>query len=433
MKKSLICPLPWLSLAVRNDGVHRVCCHANVSEGRGVLRDSQNQVQRADEQPIAEVRNSESLKEIRRQMLKGEWPAACGRCHREESLGLRSKRIYASEFLDLPFQKYQDGTAQDGSIPISEWPIEDLDLRFGNKCNLKCRMCGPSDSNAWYGDFEALQGRAFQPEGNFSWYQDERFWEQLFQQTEKLQHIYLVGGEPLLIKQHFSFLRRLADTGRASQVTLEYNSNLTVLPDEVLEIWRSFKEVKVGVSVDGYGELNNYIRHPSVFKNIENNLLKLDAAPIHLNAWIATTLSIYNFLDLNELLIWKVRMNFSRVGVSKEKPLITPHFLHKPSHLSLKCLPAAIKNRTKELMPRLRQDFEHRLAEFSLPGPLVSNYLRQWDDIHSSILKFMEAEASGSDDFARFKTWNQDLDKIRSQTFQSVMSPQYQAAFEGHL
>ncbi|MNL30292.1 hypothetical protein D3C87_1520190 [compost metagenome] len=187
------------------------------------------------------------------------------------------------------------------------------------------------------------------------------------------------------------------------------------------------------MSIDGYGELNNYIRHPSVFKNIENNLLKLDAAPIQLNAWIATTLSIYNFLDLNDLLIWKIRMNLKRVGISKEKPLITPHFLHKPSHLSLKCLPSTIKQKAHELIPGLRRDFERRLAEFSLPCATVSSYLQQWDRIHSSILKFMETEAGGSDDFARFKTWNQDLDKIRSQTFQSVMSPKYQAAFEGYL
>ena len=432
MKTSLICPLPWLSLAVRNDGVHRVCCHANVSEERGVLRDFNGHTQRADQHGIEQVRNSDSLKKIRQQMLAGEWPESCGRCQKEESLGLRSKRIYASEYLQRPAEFYHAATQSDGSIETARWPLEDLDLRFGNKCNLKCRMCGPSDSNAWYGDFEALNGRSYQPEGNFSWYHEPRFWDELFEQAQSLQHLYLVGGEPLLIRQHFDFLKKLAETGRASEVVLEYNSNLTVLPDEVLEIWKAFKEVKIGISMDGYSSLNDYIRHPSQFKKIEENLRKLDKAPIALTAWIATTLSIYNFLDLNDLFIWKIGMDFKKVGTSKSKPLVTPHFLHKPSHLSLKCLPVEIKSKTREAVPELRQEFSFRLNALGVAENEMERYLVHWDQIHDSILRFMESPSSEAD-FAKFKKWNHELDQIRGNEFQKLSSLRFQSIFSGYL
>ena len=88
-----------------------------------------------------------------------------------------------------------------------------------------------------------------------------------------------MGGEPLLIHQHYDFLNELVERGRAPFVTLEYNTNLSIVPEKALKLWEHFKKVKLGVSLDGVGPINDYIRHPSKWSVMERNLLKIDKAP----------------------------------------------------------------------------------------------------------------------------------------------------------
>ena len=45
---------------------------------------------------------------------------------------------------------------EDGTLDVDKQVIEFFDIRYGNFCNLKCRMCGPTDSHMWYPDFIKL-------------------------------------------------------------------------------------------------------------------------------------------------------------------------------------------------------------------------------------------------------------------------------------
>ncbi|HRO67542.1 MAG TPA: twitch domain-containing radical SAM protein, partial [Pseudobdellovibrionaceae bacterium] len=222
MADSVFCQLPWVSLAIRNNGDYRVCCHANTSPGRGLLQGSGHERLNAATTGLDEARNSETLKKIRRNMLEGRWPESCVRCQREEASGMRSKRIYSRDMLPSQFDETwaRALTESDGSLPLDRAPLVDMDVRFGNKCNLACRMCGPSDSSSWIDDHEKL-GRRFEATG-FDWHEKPAFWESLESRARDLRHIYIVGGEPLLIDRHYRFLRHLIDIGQAPQVTLEY-------------------------------------------------------------------------------------------------------------------------------------------------------------------------------------------------------------------
>ena len=41
------CPIPWIFQAVRNNGDIRVCCQANISKNRGLVRDEDGKVYNA--------------------------------------------------------------------------------------------------------------------------------------------------------------------------------------------------------------------------------------------------------------------------------------------------------------------------------------------------------------------------------------------------
>ncbi len=143
------CPLPWNSINIRNNGDLRICCNANsYTENKGIIRKEDGTPFNAKKDNLQDARNSELSKEIRSTMLKGEWHSECERCRQEEKNGIKSRRIWESEDWKeesgLTYEKAWQTTDEDGTINVDEHPLHYFDIRYGNFCNLKCRMCGPT-------------------------------------------------------------------------------------------------------------------------------------------------------------------------------------------------------------------------------------------------------------------------------------------------
>ena len=140
------CPIPWNFQAVRNNGDIRVCCQANVTENQGVVRHKDGTPYNAGKHSMAQARNAPLMKIMRKNMLNGVWSDECTRCRQEEEVGLNSRRQYENQQWKYDIKDAQRVTKEDGSIDTEEAPAVYYDLRFGNLCNLQCRMCGPTDS-----------------------------------------------------------------------------------------------------------------------------------------------------------------------------------------------------------------------------------------------------------------------------------------------
>lgn len=380
MSSPSFCLLPWASLAVRNNGDARVCCHAHSSKDEGLIRDEQGQILRAGKQDLDQIRNAESLKAIRRQMLEGVWPSACGRCLSEEKTGVQSKRIYSREHFPEEWDENwaRKQTDSEGKIKTDQIPLVDLDLRFGNKCNLACRMCGPQDSSGWYADQVALDGPRFldshglvqlkekrpgvwmAEKGAYDWHESPQFWEELKSRGAELRHLYLVGGEPLLIEEHFTFLEYLVENSWSQNIVLEYNTNLTVLPDRVSQLWTKFRQVRLGISWDGAGAINDYIRYPSRFPLLHQNLKKVDGRP-NIKAWLALTCSIFNVLHLIPSMVWVEEQGFSNLGKSTHRPYFHLHQVYRPLELNLQALPLPAKEKVERALKNQWADMSGRL------------------------------------------------------------------------
>jgi sulfatase maturation enzyme AslB (radical SAM superfamily) len=399
-------------MAVRNDGDYRVCCHANTSVSRGVLENPGEGKMNAAVQTLEDARNSGSLKDIRAEMLKGNWPTACTRCQKEESSGMQSKRLYSRHTFSPDFHEdwARSVTANDGTLDLSRAPLLDLDVRFGNKCNLACRMCGPSDSSAWIPDYEKL-GKKFTKTG-FTWYEGGPFWESLERNSHELQHIYVVGGEPLLIEQHYVFLQEMVDRGRAGKITLEYNTNLTVLPEKALQLWKHFGNVRLGVSMDGVFAVNDYIRYPSRFSVLEKNLTKIDIAEGNFQVWLACSVSIYNLHHLVDYMKWVHSKKFSRIGGPPGKEFFRPHPVHQPQSMNIQCLPEPEKD-------RYEKHLQESLSRFLQEEDLNDSERNRAQSIIAQYLKFLRAK-SLHEHWPSFIETTKKLDAIRKQNFSDI-------------
>jgi hypothetical protein len=370
------CPLPWKSLNIRNNGDYRVCCNASSEHDAALIRDASGTPFNASSANIESVRNSTLLRELRQSMLRGERHSTCERCHLEEDAGLRPRRVYECEFWQDEFTpedalKHTDSA---GGINTQDLPIGYMDVRFGNLCNLKCLMCGPDNSSLWYSDhFEVLgqdftdsnkkirlerHGQRVQIKGEnpYAWHEGDFFWREIRSNLQHIRKIYCVGGEPLLIEQHRNMLQMLLELGRPEQVILEYHTNLTVLPAAVLNLWRNFKEVRIMASLDGFGPINDYIRHPSRWATVERNLDLLDSIDLNIKLSLFTTLQIFNIFHLTDFLKWKISRNFNRVGAtSTMTPFIKTQPLNTPSYLSIRALPVE----AKEMVTQKFESFYH--------------------------------------------------------------------------
>ena len=365
------CVLPWIHFATRPNGDMRLCCNAN-SSGAGtdheiglVKNETGRPANFGRETPMS-AWNNEYMKDVRLTMLEGKIPASCAKCHKEEFNGVASKRIWETgtwveDGIDLPELIKQ--TEEDGTVPES---LVYLDLRLGHTCNLKCIMCSPHDSSMWVADhkkvYPIFQAKELKEQMAWNsdtfdnyWYENPDFWKEMYAQIPNLKQVYFAGGEPLLIKEHKLFLEEIIRQGYADKILVRYNTNGLLVNDEIIELWKKFKKVKVGFSIDAVGDRNYYIRYPSDWDTIVRNLHKLDNTPDNIQVSIATAIQILNIKHLPELAKWKIAQNFKKVnfenvtgGIQAGGGIVNMHLLYIPTFLSIRCLPKYDKEQVRK-------------------------------------------------------------------------------------
>ena len=405
------CIIPWLHLATRPNGDARICCVANASGsytgdyGVGLVKKEDGEPSNFGNELPSEVFNNSYMRSIRKLMLDGKIPASCTKCFEEESKGIVSKRIWETgawhlDGVDIP--ELINSTDEDGTIP---YKLQYLDLRLGHTCNLKCIMCSPHDSSMWVRDHkkvfpifrsDLIKKQMGWDESSFNnyWHENPAFWEEIYDQIPNLKQLYFAGGEPLIIKEHKLFLEEIVRRGYADQIHLRYNTNVLMLDDSIIELWKQFKVVKVGVSLDALSDRNHYIRYPSDWDTIVTNLHKLDNTPDNIQVTIALAAQILNIKHIPDFIKWKVTSNFKKInkqvnasGYTQGGGLIGVHLLWIPTWLSIRVLPPADKKEVRERFDELKLWLEENCQDDEFLGKNPWGWKR-WE----GILDWMDEE-----------------------------------------
>lgn len=375
-KSKTFCALPWIHFATRPNGDVRLCCASN-SSGAGsdheiglVKNEHGNPANLGRETPMS-AWNNDYMKLVRTTMLDGNIPASCKKCFDEEAQGVASKRVWETVTWveeGILLEDLIRDTTLNGTVPEK---LVYLDLRLGHTCNLKCIMCSPHDSSSWVSDHKKVyplfqhgelkkQMRWDQTTFDNKWHENSEFWKEMYDQIPNLKQVYFAGGEPLIIKEHKSFLEEIVRQGYADKISIRYNTNGLLINDSLIELWTNFKKVKVGVSIDAIGERDHYIRYPSDWDTIVSNLHKLDNSPSNIQTNIATAIQILNIKHLPDLARWKVEQQFRKInfenvtgGIEAGGGLFNMHLLYIPTFLSIKCLPAQDKMEVRKKFAEL--------------------------------------------------------------------------------
>lgn len=447
-KKCTFCPLPWNSINLRNNGDLRICCNTNsYSPQRGIMRKEDGTIYNAGRDDWNEARNAPILKEVRASMLKGEWHAECERCRQEETNGIRSRREYEhddwskwfGDFID--YDKAAAITTEDGTMEVDKQEINFVDIRYGNFCNLKCRMCGPTDSHQWYDDFVQLYNQTGYKDTHeriqlvknakgrwhtdqYDWFQNNNmYWDNFEKYAVNAHKLYIVGGEPLIIDEHTESLERIVASGNAPNMRLEYNTNLTMVPDKLIALWEHFKEVRIGVSIDGIDDVFNYQRTPANFDSVYKNMLKLDANPrINLKGWFAYTVTPFNLFHFPEFMKWKLTVSgLTKFNpVADTRPIVSHHMCHSPKYYNVKVLPMELK----------QQVVAHyqTYIDWVNTTDLSDNVKKDFAKILNGVAKFMMSEDYSEKYLTEFIQHTVKLDSIRGQNILDIV-PEFKELF----
>lgn len=322
------CILPWMHLATNASGNLRVCC--NSTPGKNFILRENKRPYKITDSDMLDFWQSDTLKNIRKQFLTGERPEMCERCFREEDSGIKSARQAWNEKYMFDYE-------------LSDTPklmVKYIDIRLGNLCNLRCRMCNPYASNQWVEEWHLIDNPLSDTEikrlSTMDWPNDEIVAENILKLSPYIQEIYLTGGEPTLALSQYKLFDELIKADVAKNITLKYNTNCTNLPAKLIEYWKNFKKVKINASVDAIGDLNRYIRYPTGWSLVEKNLSKFITLEKEnkIDLQIHCTVQMYNILDLN---------NFFDYFISKDINDIYLNILNHPEFLNVRVLPDNLK------------------------------------------------------------------------------------------
>ena len=266
------CIFPFIELLVNYDST-TVCCRSDKPITK--LQD------------LKDFASDKNYQYIRSKMLAGELiPEHCRSCYQIEEQGILSARQQETvEWANrLNLQSPKD--LEQLSDPAY------YEIRADNKCNLLCRICNPLNSHLIEKEYKTIGLISSDPlpKQHSTGFDIVKF--------DNLKKLYIAGGEPTVLAEFYQFLDRCINSG---QTDFEFlvNTNGTNIKNRLKEQLKHFSNFQFVFSIDGYQDLNHYIRWPSAWHDIMDNWRYLKAH--NHKVFVNTTVSIYNIASLDRL------------------------------------------------------------------------------------------------------------------------------------
>lgn len=249
LTNGVFCPIPWTGLMYNFDGKVKNCIRSAGSIGS--LFDNN----------IQDILSGSINQDTQSRMLTDHPGRDCYTCYELEnskkSFDIISDRIfYIRELKHVPLDTYRLGNHD----------LRTIDVRWSNLCNFACVYCGPDFSSKWATEINVKMAKPIEQ-------QVQDFKNYIFERAKDLKHVYMAGGEPLLMKENLELLDLLIQIN--PNVNLRINTNLSKVDTKIFDRICEFKNVHWIVSVESQGEEFEYIRHGGSWQDFLDNLKEI--------------------------------------------------------------------------------------------------------------------------------------------------------------
>jgi MoaA/NifB/PqqE/SkfB family radical SAM enzyme len=398
-ESNTICVLPWLHFSVKPNGNIKPCCRFSTYSSE-ITANSFKKFNLSRFPNASEVLNSQQLSDMRDNMLKGNIISGCEKCYLEERIHGKSMRTKVNAQYNLEELIKKDKTS-----------LKFLEVAFGNYCNLACRSCGSEFSSSWHRD-DKIMSLHYERDNvienlknsDFIWKEDD---------FNDIDYIKFTGGEPMLHPNFIKFLDIIIKGDNHSRITLEIFTNCSWIPkDKILKRLQKFKKIKIFLSVDGTGTVNDYIRHNSKWQIVEKTILvwlEFEKRMPGLSVTLTPTVSMYNIFNIKELLIyWATIRNTYNLEISNTSGKVIVNIVTYPEYLAITLL----------------LDYERVITD-------LNNYVDNTENQYLIepaliIINFLKSSNSSKYSLEYFLNYTHDLDKLRNQSLKESVPELWQ-------
>lgn len=368
MITSVTCTAPLTALLIdTNKGVRPCCTYYG------------NYLGNMKTENLVDIFNGEEWKKLKQQMKANEWPDGCLNCkEREEITDFSVRKLFLN-----------------GTFDVGGWEEEKityLELSGSNICNLACLHCSPGFSSRWVREsskvkaaFDILPetqktvlhnldclGMSVEDIRSRSTKMHLPTPNLLIRNLEKLdltslKTINFKGGEPLLNSETLAVLYYLEEHSILKNVHIVFSSNGTFMTPEIISILGKCKSIAFNISLDGIGELFNYIRYGELkFDSLEPVVAQLNTLS---NIYVEFQASVmnYNIFRLMDIKEWVLQMT-AKYKVVREYVGFS-NCVQSPNYLSLQTLSDATRIKLSEYYNQFPQNlgFSGVLSTLSSP------------------------------------------------------------------
>ena len=411
--KPTFCVAPWMETHISVEGKIMPCC----------IYDEKNPFGNFKNDTLEEAYNSDRAKQARKDLTSGIKHDGCSRCWRQEELTGESYRTRHNEFYGETAIAALMNTKPDFSIqPLV---LKRLDLRFDNKCNLKCRICSPLYSTSWHADAKKMKeefnsGPYMEPgvdnirENNpYEISVSDQNFQTLLETLPNVFELFFAGGEPLIQDRHYEILQYCIDNDLAKKMSITYNTNFSKLKykqHNVIDYWKHFEHVSVSTSLDDSKSRGEYQRTNISWEQVIKN--RKEIIPYsNIDFQIAPTISIFNVFHILDFIEEWIDNNL--LTVNKNVGLHI-NMLEYPKIYNIINLPNEYKNKIidayNDFNEKHKSDERYKYVFSKLDT--VTSWLR------------LERTMEVKEWYDKFLEFNSQLDKIRNENFYEVF-PEY--------
>ena len=333
-KGNNFCAMPFVHMMIESNGDIKPCCMAERFKDLNIKGKT-----------IKEVYNDPIRLEFIEAFKKNEQHPLCSICWNDPHI--RTHYSSMTNAIDFTEEAMNLSQLRAGNPTIPEHELRWIEIRPGNKCNLKCRICGVISSSNWTKDWAAVHEpdvkfkntKAYKWTQACDWTDDAIFWTDI-RQLESIKYIHFMGGEPFMSKEHFQLLERLVESDiDTNKINIIYNTNGTYFPtEENQKLYSNFKNIQIALSIDDIGDRFEYQRKLANWEEVKSNLINfVNLNRRQYNVCIDPCVSIFNIFYLEE-----IENKFQELGYHIKR-ITDDHFVFNGPR-SIHTLPQPVKD-----------------------------------------------------------------------------------------
>ena len=375
INNSTFCAAPWFQIRTNNNGNFRACCEMDQSKTEFTGTVDFKYPKASAEQWL----NSDYIQYVRQELSDGNQIKECNKCWQKENNGAVSLRQISNNTVTKNCGHKIDQTWVKAYFKHKTDYKSDLllsaDIKLTNICNFACSMCSPSDSSKIYAhwhqttdskwvEYNLSKDPAYLNQVRTTFVEKNNYQLLKFVIDQHTPNIKVLGGEPLLDTEMMTMLSSIPDQQKQkTALAIVTNGSVSLL--ETSKQLGKFSHIHFSVSLDGIGDVQDWIRKGSNWESVSKNLDQFcNQMPASCSVNIHCTVQAMTLLHVDQLILWTAQRNI---------PFIF-NLLTTPECMSVAAIPDKIRNECYARLAKLSSTIrlENAFDQTLSTGSLIS-------------------------------------------------------------